>query len=352
MDGIGTEQRMRVAVGQLNELSDEILAYTAQLGVGGIQLNTPRLPGERRWEAADLRRLVDRCRDYGLRLEAIENVPIHFYDEAMLGGPRRDEQIEGYRATIRHMGEAGIPILGYHFMPNSVWRTSRTTPGRGGSHVTSFDLALVGGTAAEQRAFVAKRDERLATLPLFDDAEAIDEPTMWANYAYFMRAVLPVAEEAGIKLALHPDDPPVPSLGGVARLFKDVAGFEKALEIAAGSPAWGLDLCLGCCSEMPGGGANVTAMIERFGPLGKILYVHLRDVQGTVPRFQECFLGEGNYDPAAVVLALKRSGFDGFLLDDHVPAIVNDTPWGHRSRAHAIGYIQGLLKMMETTGAA
>ncbi|HYO30273.1 MAG TPA: mannonate dehydratase, partial [Thermomicrobiales bacterium] len=250
MDGIGTEQRMRVAVGQLNELSDEILAYTAQLGLGGIQLNTPRLPGERRWEAADLRRLVDRCRDYGLRLEAIENVPIHFYDEAMLGGPRRDEQIEGYRATIRHMGEAGIPILGYHFMPNSVWRTSRTTPGRGGSHVTSFDLALVGGTAAEQRAFVAKRDERLATLPLFDDAEAIYEPTMWANYAYFMRAVLPAAEEAWVKLALHPDDPPVPSLGGVARLFKDIAGFERALEIAAGSPAWGLDLCLGCCSEM------------------------------------------------------------------------------------------------------
>jgi len=100
------------------------------------------------------------------------------------------------------------------------------------------------------------------------------------------------------------------------------------------------------------GTASDAAMIERFGPLGKILYVHLRDVQGTVPRFQECFLGEGNYNPAAIVLALKRNGFDGFLLDDHVPAIVNDTLWGHRSRAHAIGYIQGLLKMMETTGAA
>ncbi|CAA9584909.1 MAG: Mannonate dehydratase [uncultured Thermomicrobiales bacterium] len=351
MDGNETGLGMRVAVGQMNELTDETLAYAAQLGVGGVQLNTPRLPGEARWETADLRALVDRCRAHGLRLEAIENVPIHFYDEAMLGLPRRDEQIEHYRGTIRHMGEAGIPILGYHFMPNSVWRTSRVTPGRGGSHVTSFDLALVGGTASEQRAFVAKKDERLAALPLFDDAEAVDEPTMWANYAYFMRAVLPVAEEAGVRLALHPDDPPVASLGGVARLFKDIAGFERALEIAAASPAWGLDLCLGCCSEMPGGATNVTAMIERFGPLGRIFYVHLRDVQGTVPRFQECFLGEGNYNPAAIVLALKRNGFDGFLLDDHVPAIVNDTLWGHRSRAHAIGYIQGLLKMMETTGA-
>ena len=343
---------MRVAVGQAKELDDELLAYTAQLGVGGIQLNTPLLPGDQRWEAADLRGLVERCRAFGLRLEAIENVPIHFYDKAMLGLPGRDEQIANYQATIRAVGEAGIPILGYHFMPNSVWRTARDTPGRGGSHVTSFDLALVGGSASEQRAFVAKRDERLASLALFDDEDAVDEAAMWANYAYFMDAVLPVAEEADVRLALHPDDPPVPSLGGVARLFKDVAGFERALEIAKGSPAWGLDLCLGCCSEMPGGATNVTAMIERFGPLGKIFYVHLRDVQGTVPRFQECFLGEGNYDPAAIVLALKRNSFTGFLLDDHVPAIVNDTPWGHRSRAHAIGLIQGMLRMMETTGAA
>jgi mannonate dehydratase len=311
-------------------------------------MNTPRLPGETHWEVADLRSLRLQAEEFGLRFEAIENVPIHFYDKAMLGLPGRDEQIEHYRTTIRNMGQAGIPILGYHWMPNSVWRTPMAK-GRGGAMVTAFDMALVGGSPAEQRAFVAKRDERMAAIAIAEDeSSVVGEATMWANYEYFVNAVLPVAEESGVKLALHPDDPPVEMLGGVARLFRNVDGFQRALAIAGDSEAWGLDLCLGCCSEMPGGPANVREMIEFFGPRGKILYVHFRDVQGTVPTFQECFIGEGNYDPAEIIRLLHRSGFTGFLLDDHVPHMVDDTPWAHRGRAHAIGYMQGLLRMLET----
>ncbi len=171
---------------------------------------------------------------------------------------------------------------------------------------------------------------------------------MWANYAYFMRAVLPVAEEAGVKLALHPDDPPVEMLGGIARIFKSVDDFKRGYEIGNGSPAWGLDLCLGCCSEMPGGAANVREMIEFFGPKGRIFYIHFRDVQGTVPDFAECFIGEGNFDAAETMRLLKRSRVHGFLLDDHVPHMEEDTPWGHRGRAHAIGYMQGLLDAIAT----
>ena len=344
--------RMRIAIGQFNDLTEEKLIFARQLGVDGVQMNTPLLPGERRWEEADLANLRAWAEEHGLRFEAIENVPIHFYDKAMLGQPGRDEQIEHYQATIRNVGRAGIPILGYHFMPNSVWRTSRTTPGRGGAHVTSFDMALVESTAGGgQRAFVAKRDERVESVFVEEEvgANLVTEDRMWANYEYFMRAVLPVAKEAGIKLALHPDDPPVETLGGVARLFRNVEGFKRAEAIAEASgagEAWGLDLCLGCCSEMPGGPANVAAMIEHFGPRGKILYVHFRDVQGTVPTFQECFIGEGNYDAARTMLSLKRNGFSGFLLDDHVPHMIDDTPWAHRGRAHAIGYMQGLLDMI------
>jgi mannonate dehydratase len=339
---------MRIAIGQFNEMTEEKLRFAAQLGVGGVQMNTPRLPGEQRWEEADLRRLVEQVQAHGLKLEAIENVPIHFYDKAMLGLPGRDEQIEHYRATIRNMGRAGIPILGYHFMPNSVWRTSRTAPGRGGSHVTAFDMAQVAKAGTEGlRGFVAKRDERVSAVAVMEDEEeVVTADQMWTNYEYFVRAVVPVAEEAGVKLALHPDDPPVESLGGVARLFRNVEGFKRA-EATTPSDAWGLDLCLGCCSEMPGGAANVAAMIEYFGPRGKILYIHFRDVQGTVPAFQECYLGEGNYDPATIMLLLKRNGFTGFLLDDHVPHMDDDTDWCHRGRAHAIGYMQGLLNMIE-----
>jgi mannonate dehydratase len=337
---------IRLAIGQFNEITDEKLSFAKQLGVAGFQMNTPQLPGEHRWAYEDLRRLRAKADEHGLRFEAIENVPIHFYDKAMLGLPGRDEQIEHYQATIRNVGRAGIPILGYHFMPNSVWRTSRTTPGRGSADVTSFDMALV-ANGRSQREFIAKRDERLGQLFVAEGDQVITEEQMWENFTYFMKAVLPVAEEAGVKLALHPDDPPVAMLGGVARLFRNVENFKRALAITS-SPAWGLDLCLGCCSEMPGGASNVHEMIEYFGPLGKILYVHFRDVQGTLPSFRECFIGEGNYNPARVMRLLKKVGFDGFLLDDHVPHVVDDTPWAHRARAHAIGYMQGLLNAIES----
>ena len=196
---------------------------------------------------------------------------------------------------------------------------------------------------------MAKLDERRDAIWVMNENvkdEIVTADRMWANYETFMGAVLPVAEEAGIKLALHPDDPPVEMLGGIARIFRNVEGFKRAEEIAAGSQAWGLDLCLGCCSEMPGGAVNVRAMIEHFGPRGKILYIHFRDVKGTVPSFAECFIGEGNYNAAETLKLLRDSGFNGFLLDDHVPHVVDDSNWNHRGRAHAIGYMQGLMDAM------
>src|SRR4051795_1908138 len=227
---------MRIAIGQFNELDDEKLIFARQIGVPGVQMNTPKLPDQGGyWAYEDILALRLKTEEHGLRFEAIENVPISFYDQAMLGLAGRDEQIEHYKTTIRNVGRAGIPILGYHFMPNSVWRTSSTQPGRGGAHVTAFDMALVGTTAdGGQSAFVAKRDEKVDSLWMKAESsgDVVTEDQMWVNYEYFMRAVLPVAAEAGVKLALPPDDPPVPMLGGVARLFKDVAGFQRAEQIA------------------------------------------------------------------------------------------------------------------------
>lgn len=344
-----SEPAMRVAVGQFHVLTDEKLRFAAQIGVTGIQMNNPTLPGDTHWEEADIRRLVDKVEAAGLTFEAIENVPTHFYDKAMLGLPGRDEQIENYCRTLRNVGRAGVPILGLHFMPNSVWRTERRTPGRGGARNTRFDMAKVeGGTKAEWRQFMPTTLGRRDSMPVFDEADGIvTAEMMWANYTYFMDAVLPVAEEAGVRIALHPDDPPVPMLGGVARIFKAPTDFKRAYERYADSPSWGLDLCLGCCSEMPGGAENVRDLIRFFAPKGRIFYIHFRDVQGTVPDFTECFIGEGNFNPAEVMTLLRASGFTGFLLDDHVPQMDDDTEWNHRGRAHAIGYMQGLLRMTE-----
>ncbi|MDR3473459.1 MAG: mannonate dehydratase [Devosia sp.] len=347
-------EQIRVAVGQFNEMTDEKLRFAAQIGVTGVQMNNPKLPGETHWEERDIRALVDRAEAAGLRLEAIENVPTHFYNKAMLGLAGRDEQIENYCTTVRNVGRAGVPILGLHFMPNSVWRTERRAPGRGGAGNTKFDMAEVEGKTKEQwRAFMPSSLGRADSMPVFGDGEGVvSAEQMWENYCYFMDRVLPVAEQAGVRIALHPDDPPVPMLGGVARIFKEPEDFKRAWRRYQNSPSWGLDLCLGCCSEMPGGAATVREMIEFFGPKGCIFYVHFRDVQGTVPNFVECFIGEGNYNPAEVMALLKKSGFNGFLLDDHVPHMDDDTDWNHRGRAHAIGFMQGLLRTLESPQAS
>jgi mannonate dehydratase len=314
---------MRIGAGQFNEMDDELLRFVKQCGCDDILLNTPKLPGEERWEFNDLLLLRSRAEDAGLRLMALENVPVRFYDKIMLGLEGRERQLDQMCETVRNMGRAGIPILGYHFMPNSVWRTSRTTRVRGGAEATSFKLSLA------------------ANAPL-SHGRVFGEAEMWENYDWYMQRILPVCEEYNVRMALHPDDPPVPTLGGVARLFRSFEGFKRAIETHP-SPMHGLDYCHGCWSEMRGG-AGVLESIRWFGERGRIFYVHFRDVQGSAEDFTECFVNDGNSNMLDVMRTLKQVGFKGFMIDDHVPHMAGDTPWGHRGRAYAIGYMTGLLE--------
>lgn len=313
---------MRVALGQFNELTDEQVQFVKQCGCDDVLLNTPKLPGEERWEREDLIALRERAESAGLRLVALENVPVRFYDQIMLGLPDRERQLENMQQTVRNMGQAGIPILGYHFMPNQVWRTSRDTPVRGGATATAFDMDLV----------------RKAPLT---HGRVYSEEEMWANYDWYLERMLPVCEEAGVRMALHPDDPPVLALGGIPRLFRNFENFRRALEVHD-SPMHGLDYCHGCWSEMRGG-EGVLESIRYFGERGRLFYIHLRDVLGTAENFTEVFLGDGNSDPVQVMKTLKEVGFRGFIIDDHVPHMVNDSPWCHRGRAWSTGYIKALL---------
>ena len=171
------------------------------------------------------------------------------------------------------------------------------------------------------------------------EGRTVSHDEMWDNYTYFINAVIPVCEEVGLKLALHPDDPPVPELGGIARLFDSSDGYKKAFEIAP-SPNHGMEFCMGCFSEM---GEDVIEALRYFGEEGRLFYIHFRDVQGCVPNFQECFLGEGNVDVVDAMRTLKEVGFDGFIIDDHVPRMIDDSDWRHRGHAHATGYILALV---------
>ena len=322
------ELPMRIALGQMNQLTPEIIQFCHQLGIPDIQFNmfhgSPHLPGESRWEYMDLLKLRTACEDAGLRLNAIENTPIKFYDKIMLGQPGRDEQIENMQATIRNMGLAGIPIFGYHFVVTGVWRTSNTAPARGGAQTTAFDYELV------------------KDAPLSFDREYSDDE-IWANYEYYMKAILPVAEEAGVKLALHPDDPPVPSLGGVARIMRSLDAFKRAMAIGD-SPNHGLDFCVGSWSEMSPD--ECLTGLRYFAEREKIFYVHFRDVLGNVPKFREAFIGEGNLNMFQVMKTLKDLNFKGFLIDDHVPRMVNDSGWLGLSRAFANGQMVTMLELL------
>ena len=161
---------MRLCLGQLKKMTPEVAAYIQQLGIKSVLFNTPKLPAvNNEWRFEDIKGLKDTCELYGFKLEAIENVPIEFYDKVMLGLPGRDEQIEKYQKLIRNMAKIGIPILGYHFVPTFVWRTARNTPGRGGVLVTSFHKSLE-GTSGNHGDYSARTDVKIE-----------DEEVMWRD---------------------------------------------------------------------------------------------------------------------------------------------------------------------------
>jgi mannonate dehydratase len=335
---------MRLALGHVDEFDRRTGLFAQQLGLTSIQFHCPSNLGTNGvWSTESIRSLREASEAFGLYVEGIENLPPDQMDQIMTGGPGRDRQIDDYCQTIRNVAAAGIDTLGYHFMVTYVWRTEVRSRGRGESLATAFDQTKVGDGNA------------LASYKLTSHApleKPLSREDLWANHAYFLERVLPVAESAGVRLALHPDDPPVSGmLGGTERLFNSVDAFKRAYEAFGSSPAWGLDLCLGTTSEMADPDSVVKA-IEFFGPKGKIFYVHMRDVNGHVPRFEECFLGDGNYDPAAVIRQLRRVGFSGFIIDDHVPAMVGDPDtWQEtssetycsRGRAYQLGVLQGLM---------
>jgi len=336
---------MRFGFGTFMDPHPARLRFIKQVGVDDILLNLwgaeeagyPNLPlsGEHEWSFRNLVELRNRIEDADLRLNAIENLPYSFYDQVMLGGDRQEEQLEHVQNTVRAMGRAGIPRLGYNWMPNGVWRSSTTRRIRGDAETSAVDA------------------DELRRAPDTHDRE-FTEAELWENYERFLDAVLPVAEEVGVTLCLHPDDPPVESLGGIPRLFRSRENFERALALAD-SDHHALQFCLGNWSAM---GADLEAVIEQFAD--RIEYVHMQTISGPLPSFHEVFVDEeGYYDPYEIIAALDRVGFTGLLIPGHVPKLEGDGQWlGHddrspldlqsggwkeRGRAYTIGHLTGLL---------
>jgi mannonate dehydratase len=269
---------MRVALATFVPPADERLRFIRQLGVSdlilwGTTFRSPRQPGGGAVGFKELVALRNQAEAHGLRVFAVETLPIQFYDKLIFGEVGRDEQVAQYCETIRNVGRAGIPVLGYNWMPQGVWRTNLHAPLRGGTTSTGFALA-----EAEHAPFIRGR--------------RFTEEECWEHYAWFLERVLPVAEAEGVTLAAHPNDPPVASVGGVPCLLRSRAAFDRALALRP-SPNHGLCFCLGNWTEM---GEDIYDAIRHFGAQQKLVYVHFQTVRGRMPRFHETFVDEADYD--------------------------------------------------------
>ncbi|MCH8223983.1 MAG: mannonate dehydratase [Chloroflexi bacterium] len=319
---------MRPGFGLNNEATPTYLKYAAQFGATDVRMAAGAVPARNgRWELQDLVKLRQSVEKFGLKLTAMENVPTAFYDHIMLGGPKRDEQIENMIYTVRNMARAGIPIFGYNWMPSNVWRTPSQHI-RAGAEVTAFDYEV-----AQQS-------------PLTHEREYTEEE-MWEYLEHWIRIITPIAEEEGIRLGIHPCDPPVEKLGGIPQLLRSFAAYKRLIEIVE-SPSNAIEFCQGTFSEMADAAdGGIYDMIRYFGERKKILYVHFRNVSNPVPKFHEEFINTGHVDMYEAMKIYHEVGFDGFFMDDHVPHTHGDSEWGHRGRAFANGYIQALIEAVQ-----
>jgi mannonate dehydratase len=276
--------------------------------------------GEQPWEYAPLALYAEQVREAGLTLSVIEDNPP--MDALRLGTAGREEELEAVLSLVRAMGRLGIGVWCFNWMPVLGWtRTHVAVPARGGAEVSGFDAALVADAPPTS-------------------VGSVPAERLWETLGWFLERVCPVAEEAGVRLALHPDDPPVSSLRGISRIMSTVESFERLIELNP-SPANAITLCQGNFALMTD---DLPGVIERLGE--RIAFVHFRDVRGTPERFVETFCDEGPTDMLACMRAYRTIGFGGVLRSDHVPLLESDRAdvagYSHLARLHAVGYMQGL----------
>jgi len=290
------------------------------------------------WSCTSLLKLKQSLHDAGLELEAIENFDPAHWSDILLDGPRKQAQLEHLKQIIRNVGGAGIPIFGYNFSIAGVCgrQVSRTARGR---------AETVGMDGLGDVACAPLPEHMVWNMRLREGASNVCLPEitheeLWERLAYFLQALVPVAEEAGVRLAAHPDDPPMPRLRRQPRLVYQPGMYQRLLDIVPSS-ANALEFCLGTLQEMTEG--DVYDACDRYTRQDRVAYIHFRNVRGKVPHYTETFIDEGDIDMRRIVDILRRNRFEGLLIPDHTPQMSCAAPW-HAGMAYAMGYMKALLE--------
>jgi len=301
--------------------SDNDLALLRHAGVEAVSIWTSIVNNSAEWMLATRKKMEAN----GVQIYNIGVIDLHCDPTIVLGRPGVDDKIAQYKTYLDNLGRAGIPYTTYAHMANI---KDQKVPG---FYATAMAEARGGAPTREFDEAVARK------LPNSFDRE-YGEDHIWATFTRFIQAVMPHAEKAKVRIGLHPDDPPVSPLGGVARIFTNYAAYERAFQIA-GSDNFGVCLCVGTWGE--GGRRMGKSPVEAalsFGARKKLFKVHFRNVTAPLPKFREAFVDSGYMDMYEVMKALRKVNFDGIIVPDHVPG----GGYPHANNAYTLGYMKAL----------
>lgn len=320
---------IQIAIQTGADASDEDLQFFEQLGVEWAMVG---IRDAQQHTLEFYQQLVKRFGDHGLKIYRITNLGVHNVPEITLNLPGRDQKVEEFKQFIRNIGAAGIKYNTYAHMANGIW-SSGYEKGRGGMDARRLDLNNAVGRWADET-YAGK----------LTHGRMYSEEELWENFAYMIRQVAPVAEEAGVRIGIHPDDPPVYALGGIPRcMFGTFEGYKKAMEIA-NSPNIGVCLCIGCWLEggVQGMGNSVVDAIKHFASKNQLFKVHFRNVSNPMPEpWVETLIDNGYQDMFEVMKALREVKFDGCIIPDHIPAMLGGPRVG---TAYSIAYMRALVQ--------
>ncbi|MCI0538974.1 MAG: mannonate dehydratase, partial [Verrucomicrobiales bacterium] len=318
---------VKVSLQISGEATAEDLQFAQQLGVEYVNIPS----GGDRATLENFIRLKKKVDDAGLKVWNIGNSNVHNMPEVTLNLPGRDQKIEEYKSYLRNLAQAGIFYTTYAHMGNGIWSSARETT-RGRASARAFDMNKNPKGYWGSKVFEGE----------LTHGRKYSKEELWENYTYFIKQVVPLAEELGMRIGIHPDDPPVPELGGIPRcIFGNFDGYVRALEIA-NSPNIGVCLCAG--TWMEGGqhtGKDVFEAARAFAKMDKLWKIHFRNVSAPIPHFVETFVDNGYTDMYKLMKTLVEVDFRGALIADHVPSMVGGSRTGW---AYSIGYIKALLR--------